>query len=373
MKYIIAEPVGSLFFILALGMLMGRLRVRGVGVGVAGVLAVALVMGHLGVSLPPVILSLGTVFFVSAVGLSAGERASSVLGRAGVSFVLLALATVGTGLAAAVLLSRALGLGPALGVGMMAGALTSTPGLTAALEATGGDPLVGIGYSVAYPLGVLGVVAGTNLAGLLHRRAREPSSRPVPTEEPPDPVAPAPVSDLLLLLSAVAVAGVLVGQIPIPVPGVGFITLGLAGGPLLVAILLGHLGGIGPLRASFHGPLLGFQRDLGATFILAQVGTAAGATFVELVSRYGTSLLLGGLVVTLVAVSVSLVLAGAAFKMSRSDLAGSISGAMTSTPGLTVAVDMIGDDGPAFAYAMVYPVAIVLNSIAARVAIALIP
>lgn len=358
--------VGSLFLIVFLGLLLGRLRLQRTSLGVAGVLLVALVLGHYGASVPQVVLPLGTVLFVTAVGLSAGSGFRVVLRRFGGFIVLVALATVGSGLGAALLASRLLGLGPGLAAGMLAGGMTSTPGLSAAVEATGGDPLVGVGYTVAYPLGVIGVVGVLNLLARMYPRPRARRATEAYNREAAGRRETRAGGSALPLAGIIAL-GVAVGQVPLPLPGLGYITLGLAGGPLLVAMGLGHLEKVGSVSLRFAEPSLVLLRDLGAVFILAGVGTAAGERFLELLGGQGLGLLLGGMAVTFVSLSAAAISALAIFRGDLAGAMGAVSGGMTSTPGLAVSLDAIGDEGPALTYAAVYPVAIVLNAIAAKI------
>ncbi len=367
LELLLDSQVGLLFIVTALGLGLGQLRAGGTSIGVAGVLLVGLVMGHFGFSVPTAVLPLGTVFFVTAVGLSAGAGFKMVLRRFGKALILVAVVTLGTGFTATFLLARALGLDAGLATGMMAGALTSTPGLGAALEATAGDPLVGIGYAVAYPIGVLGVIAGINLIARLL-----PTPTAVEQNLPhtgPQNSAP---SGNALSLTIIASLGIIVGLMPVPIPWVGAINLGTAGGPLVVAILLGHFGTVGPLRAEFSKSSLVLLRDLGAVFILASVGTSTGGQFLELVSQHGLGLLVGGLTVTLLSLLSALWVSGMILRTNTASLLGTVSGAMTSTPGLTASIDITGTDEPGLAYAAVYPAAIVLNCVACKILVTLL-
>ena len=360
--------MGLLFVVTALGLGLGQLRAGGTSIGVAGVLLVGLVAGHFGFSVPSAILPLGTVFFVTSVGLSSGAGFRAVMRRFGKGLMLVAGATSSTGFAATLLMARVFHLDAGLATGMMAGSLTSTPGLGAALEATSGDPLVGIGYALAYPVGVLGVIAGVNL--MARRAAQSTPEGDTPPRAAPKSRTSRPGNALSLTI--IASLGILAGWIPIPIPWVGSINLGTAGGPLVVAILLGHLGTVGPLRAEFSRSSLVLLRDLGAVFILASVGTSTGEQFLELVSEQGVGLLVGGLAVTSVSLFVAMWVSGMILRADPAGVMGAVSGAMTSTPGLTASIDIAGTDEPGLAYAAVYPAAIVLNCIACKILVTLL-
>ncbi len=363
------SQVGLLFITVALGLGLGQLRVGDTSIGVAGVLLAGLVLGHLGFSLPHIILPLGTVLFVTSVGLSAGAGFKRVLSRFGKTLILVPVVTIGVGFASTVVLARSLGLDAGLATGMMAGALTSTPGLGAALEAAAGDPLVGIGYAVAYPVGVLGVIGGVNLVSRLIP-ASTAEKTAVAAARPVKPTGSRPGNALSLAI--IASLGIVVGLIPLPLPWVGAINLGTAGGPLVVAILLGHLGSVGPVRTEFSDASLALLRDMGAVFILASVGTSTGGQFLDLVSQHGVGLLLGGLAVTLSSLVAGLWIARMLLRADAADVLGTLAGAMTSTPGLTASIDLVGSDEPGLAYAAVYPAAIVLNCVACKIMVTLL-
>ncbi|MCC5876339.1 MAG: hypothetical protein JJU11_09000, partial [Candidatus Sumerlaeia bacterium] len=158
-----ANQLVALFLILGLGIFLGRIELKGVSLGTSGVLFVAIIFGHLGVTLPEFITQVGVVLFVYAVGLMAGPRFFKTFRRDGLSFAALALVTLGVAFLAAVLVEWIFRFGGGLSAGLFTGALTTTPGLAAAMEAVD-DPegswaaQVSVGYGLAYPLGVAGVV-----------------------------------------------------------------------------------------------------------------------------------------------------------------------------------------------------------------------
>ena len=147
----------SLFLIIALGTLIGNFSIRGVSLGASGVLFVALVFGHFGIQIPGAITTLGVTLFVYAVGLQAGPRFFKAFKSRGIAFAMLAIVTLLSGFAATIAMEMIFHFGAALSTGLYTGSLTTTPGLAAALEALK-DPNVSVGYGVAYPFGVVGVV-----------------------------------------------------------------------------------------------------------------------------------------------------------------------------------------------------------------------
>ncbi|HOM98619.1 MAG TPA: aspartate:alanine exchanger family transporter [Acidobacteriota bacterium] len=151
------HPVALLFVIVALGSALGSIRVARISLGASGVLFVALLFGHLGYSLPTDMQELGIILFVYAVGLQAGPRFFNQFRERGILFAKIGLLTVAAGASITGAFCYLFKLDPALAVGMYAGALTSTPGLAAAMDAAR-DPRVSVGFGLAYPFGVVGVV-----------------------------------------------------------------------------------------------------------------------------------------------------------------------------------------------------------------------
>jgi len=157
------EEMFVLFIILALGAWTGRLSWRGISLGTAGVLFVALIFGHFGMSVPKAVMDLGLLLFVYSVGLSAGPSFFRTFRRRGMQFVILALVVVGTGAVVTGLLAYLLNLPLALATGLYAGSLTCTPALAAVVDTLNrvlpeAAPLASVGYGIAYPYSMIGMV-----------------------------------------------------------------------------------------------------------------------------------------------------------------------------------------------------------------------
>ena len=163
--------------------------------------------------------------------------------------------------------------------------------------------------------------------------------------------------------------GILLGTFPIPIPGFPQpLKLGLAAGPLIVAILVGRLGRIG--RLVWHMPRnanMAF-RELGISLFFASVGLLAGPTFFSAVlSATGALWLLSGLCVTVIPLLVVGVLARKAFGMNFLELSGLLAGSMTDPPALAFAGSVCRSESPAVAYAAVYPLTMLLRIMSAQV------
>ena len=151
------EPLLTLALLIAVGTFLGQLHCWGISLGPSGVLFVGMAMGHWGVEFPLLFAELGVVLFVYAVGLQAGPHFLRTVRRHGWSYLLLAMVTLGVAWITAYLIAKAFGLDPALAAGIYSGALTSTPGLAASLQVLDA-PAISVGFGVAYPLGIIGVV-----------------------------------------------------------------------------------------------------------------------------------------------------------------------------------------------------------------------
>ena len=174
-------PVLTLFVVIGLGYLVGEREILGVRLGVAGVLFVGLGVGSLSpdVALPEIVPTLGLIFFVYAVGINSGRAFFDSFRNRGYRDSLLAVGVLIFGAVLALALSYPLGLGGPRAAGLYCGALTNTPALAAARDRIRGaarargvppaeelrltdQPVVA--YSVAYPIGVIGVLLSFQLA-----------------------------------------------------------------------------------------------------------------------------------------------------------------------------------------------------------------
>jgi putative transport protein len=165
------------------------------------------------------------------------------------------------------------------------------------------------------------------------------------------------------------VLGIALGTLPIVIPGMPQpVKLGLAGGPLIVALILGRVGRIG--RQVWHMPVntnLAF-REFGIALFFAAVGLNAGAKFFATVfSATGLQWLAAGIMVTMVPLLLVGIYARVALKMNFMDLSGLLSGSMTDPPALAFASNIAGSDAPAVGYATVYPLTTLMRILSAQV------
>lgn len=165
--------------------------------------------------------------------------------------------------------------------------------------------------------------------------------------------------------------GIFFGLYPWTLPGVPVpLRLGLAGGPLIIAILMGRLGKIGPLV--IHMPINANTafRELGIIFFLACVGLGAGAKFVETaMSGTGLQWMLLGAAVTVVPMLVVGIVGRRWVKLNYLTLVGVLAGSMTDPPALAFANKLANSDYPSLAYANVYPLTMLLRILVAQMAV----
>ena len=163
--------------------------------------------------------------------------------------------------------------------------------------------------------------------------------------------------------------GVLLGLYPLPIAGLPApVRLGLAGGPLVMAILLSHLGRLGPLI--MHMPINANRalRELGIILFLAHVGLLSGKDFAATVfTAQGLQWVLLGILVTMLPLLAVGIVARKVHRVNFMTLCGLLSGGMTDPPALAFATTMARCDSPAVAYAAVYPLTMLLRIVAAQI------
>ncbi|MDR2962578.1 MAG: putative transporter [Bacteroidales bacterium] len=162
-------------------------------------------------------------------------------------------------------------------------------------------------------------------------------------------------------------AGVIVGSIPIFIPGIPApAKLGLAGGPLVVAILLGYKGRIRKMSFYMTPGANHFLRELGIVLFLACVGLLSGGKFVETITHGGLQWMLYGMIITFVPIMIAGII-GRFMKINYLKLCGCIAGSMTDPPALEFANSLSPVQAQSTAYATVYPLTMFLRVFLAQV------
>ncbi len=507
----------ALFLIVALGFMLGRIKIKGLSLDVSAVIFIALLFGHFGVIIPKELGNFGLVLFIFTIGIQAGPGFFDSFRSKGKTLILITLLIISSAAFTGIGLKYLFDIDTPSVVGLIAGALTSTPGLAVAIDSTN-SPLASIAYGIAYPFGVIGVILfvkllpkvmrvdlekearklelerrsqypelttcifkvnnpfvfGKNLVqinaramtGAVISRAKHGETISIPTaqtvlnegdyiqavgseeslnqlaemvgpreegELPLDKtqeiesllltkkdminkqlgdlnlqrnfgctvtrvrrsgidLAPSPdlalkfgdklmvvgeregirgvarmmgnnakkISDTDFFPIAMGIVlGVLFGKLNISFPGGINFSPGLTGGILMMALFLSAVGKTGPIVWTMSGPANQLLRQLGLLLFLAEVGTSAGKNLVATFQESGMLLFGVGMALTIVPMMVAVLVGRLVFKISILDLMGTITGGMTSTPGLAAADSMVDSNIPSVAYATVYPIAMV--------------
>lgn len=400
----------SVFVICAVGYAIGRIKVKGLNLGTAGVFLFALLFGYLctlpGLQNVPVlgkffmadasdakissfkfISNIGLVLFVSSVGCIAGPKFFRNLKTNAKSYVPMGALIIVMGALVTVVFALIPGIGSAYATGILSGALTSTPAFSAAqgaVEAMAPEQLglVSLGHAVAYPFGVIGVVLFVQIMPRLVKAdmAKERLLIGSTAENPELNHSKKKLVEIdefgFFGFGLSVVLGILLGAIKIPLSGEGFdgpcFSLGLTGGPLLMSLILAHFGHIGSVSLKVDEHTLKSFREFGLMLFLVGAGVEGGVELVEQIaaSEYGIMLVvygfIAGAVMTVIPMITGYLFAKKICKLPLLNNLGSITGGMTSTPALGTLIGVAGTDDVAGAYASTYPIALVLVVLASQ-------
>lgn len=376
------------FLIASIGYLLGAIEVKGISLGTAGVLLAALIYGAVISKCPEfnvggvdIVLysdaikgkfnflsSIGTALFVTSVGLIAGPKFFRNFNKATMSYIHMGVIVIGiSGLITLAFMLLDDNLQSEMAVGLMTGALTSTPGLSAAVEVAGaGEDLVTAGYGIAYLYGVLGVVFFVQLmprilkVNMEEERAKLVSINPGITSSFKGNFKRIDSFGFFPFFFAITL-GCIIGSVT--VPQINF-SLGNSGGCLLAGLLVGHFGHLGNIDLKISKETLNFMRELGLVLFLIGAGIPGGVNFMNSVK---ISYFLYGIVMSTVPMLIGYFVSTRLFKIDLLNSLGSITGGMTSTPALGALISTAGTDEVAAAYAATYPVALVCVVILAKI------
>ncbi len=424
------------FIIFFVGYAIGHIKVKGICLGTAGVFLMALLFGWLSTlpvveNLPifsnfflnsdylkdlsessgkimadyKFVQDMGLILFVTSVGFIAGPNFFHDLKKNAKSYVPLGAIIIVIGAAVAVLFALVPGIGADYSTGILSGALTSTPAFSAAQGVAKDESLVALGHAVAYPFGVIGVVLFVQIVPKM-LKVNMADERAVIKLHPPAKITKKSQKKFMLLdefgLASFAIAiilGIVLGSIKIPLSSQGFkdlyfilgntkdaiaqaglangfggpsFSLGNTGGPLIIALICGHLGHVGAISLKVPENVLKIFRELGLAMFLVGAGVEGGANLVSQVSQspIGINLIIygfiGGVVMTVLPLVIGFVMAKYVFKLPLLNNLGSLTGGMTSTPALGTLIGVAGTEDVASAYASTYPISLVLVVLASN-------
>jgi len=165
--------------------------------------------------------------------------------------------------------------------------------------------------------------------------------------------------------------GVFVGSIPFSVPGIPQpVKLGLAGGPLIVAILMSYFGTKTKLVTYTTMSANLMIREIGISLFLACVGIEAGKEFIDTLINNGGYIWVGyGIIITMAPLLITGIIGRYFFKINYFSLMGLLAGSTTDPPALSYAAVTAGNDNPTVSYATVYPLTMFLRVMTAQILI----
>ncbi len=371
-----------MFAIVAVGYLLGRVTIKGISLGTAGVFIVALVFGclfykDLSAALTvggesfisgalKIVENIGLMFFVTAVGFIAGPGFVANFKKNFKSYVLLGLVIIVAGALACIgciLIGRNFSdlthaELTAMMAGIFSGALTSTPAFSAAKDAVGAglDSIVSTGYGIAYLFGVVGVVLFVQLipkivrADVAAERAKITATDTGKKRSYSGKLIEMDDYGFMPLALAILI-GVVVGSLKF-----GNFSLTTTGGCLLSGLVFGHFGRIGKISLMPKATTLKAMRELGLVFFLMGAGISGGSRFIEL---FEGIYFVYGIIMTVVPMIIGFLVAKYVLKLPLFNNLGSLTGGMTSTPALGTLINVAGTEDVASAYAATYPIALI--------------
>ncbi len=377
----------SIFVITIAGYALGRITIKGVSLGTAGVFIIALLFGcffykPLEGALPEytknalkIVENLGLILFVLSVGFIAGPKFFGDMKKNFKSYILLGLVVIIAGGISAIIciyMGRALGETDtnrftAMIVGLLSGSLTSTPAFSAAKATVDAiyEDVVSVGHGISYIFGVVGVVLFVQIMPkITHANMDEERAKLSAVET----VEKKPYTKKLIELdpfglgafALAAVIGIFVGMIKVPLSAKGLsgttFSLTTTGGCLLVSLIMGHFGRAGRISLMPSEGTLKVFRELGLMLFLIGAGIAGGASFV---ANFQIMYFVYGVIMTIFPMVIGYLFARYVLKLSLLNNLGAITGGMTSTPALGTLINTAGTEDVASAYAATYPIALI--------------
>ena len=393
------------FEIIFFGYLLGRVRIKGVSLGAAGVFIIALLFGVLysteigqtvtqtvagekidiSLNTLKVIETTGLVLFIGAVGLIAGPNFIRGSKKNFKSYALIGLVVTAAGVLATVIcffVGRSSAGNEqefvAAMSGVMSGALTSAAAMSSAqsavasvaagsgstLSVADAEAIVSVGYGVAYMFGVIGTVLFMQIVPRMTKANMEEERAKIRLTDTSENIVKKKRFEVepmgLFVMAFVLVIGILLGSFRIPLTPSGYsgatFSLTATGGVLLTALVVGHFGHIGPIDVNPSQNTLTTIRELGLVLFLFGSGVAGG---MKLVQYFKLIYFFYGVIITVLPMVVGFLFAKHVLKMPLLNNLGSIAGGMTSTPALGALINEAETDDVASAYAATYPIALI--------------
>jgi len=404
----LTNPFVPMFLAVVTGLMLGKVKIGKFSLGQSGALFTGIVIGWLFYSkycipfmidplhakkgliagapkyaesylangiVPDSFFILTLILFIAAVGLLAAKDLAKVIRKYGAKFMILGAIITGTGALMVYLATLVFhGQNHFAVAGVYTGALTSSPGLAAALEATAkygkeAQAQVGLGHAIGYAPGAFMIILVMNIFPIIFKidiekekekfRAEMGSTNKKEIKEKNIKE----VSMDVVSFFTVCLVGYFVGSINIYLPFIKWLSLGSTGGVLIMSLWLGHVGKIGPLTFRMNTAVLSAIRDIALSLFLAIVGLEYGYETINALGGSGATLAGIAFGAGLIAMTVGYLVGRYVFKMNWIILAGAMCGGATSTPGLGAAIESTKTDEVAAGYGACYPFALLCKVI----------
>lgn len=224
---------------------------------------------------------------------------------------------------------------------------------------------VGVGYAIGYPFGVLFLIIGINLIPAFFRFDVEEEKKKYFLQKEQDLKDNKNLSGKnipevkmdFVAFSLAAFLGYFLGNIQIYLGPLGYFSFGNIGGAMIMSLILGTIGKIGPLNFRMDNIVLGKMRTYFLSIFLAAIGINYGYKVIDAVLGDGLVIAFISILVAIISVIAGFLLGHYVFKINWTLLSGAITGGMTSAPGLGAAIDALGTDEPAISYGSTQPLA----------------
>ncbi len=325
------SPLNLLLLIILVGLTIGRIRIKGISVGIAGILFAAIFVGFLMIKIIPngnseiianaqstlkIFSKLGTALFVSVIGLQTGFSIKKHSKDSMFAFLIGALMSL-SGVATMLLISfldKSISYASLLGI--LCGALTSTPGLSGVCEMVGKDSESAVlGYGCSYLFGVILVVLFVQLFAKTHSNNKVQST--------PQPNIKSRITPELVLICITALCGNILGNIK-----VASLTFGTTTGTLITGLFVGYIYCKTSKSDQISSQCLNAFRNLGLALFFAGTGFSTGSQNIS----FDVRSIMYGILITLSAISGGWVLCKIVERKHPLHQEFIISGGMTSSP-----------------------------------------
>lgn len=370
--------------VIALGYLLGRVEIKGIKLGSSGVFIVAIIVGCIiGVfcdleslndtkvligavnNIATILKSVGLVLFITAIGYVAGPVLIKTLKNGGIQFIIISAMVIVSGLLTTLIIyfiDTDLNIESALG--LMMGALTSTPGLSSAESAFDASvKLIDTANAIAYPFGVLGACLFVQIVPKFFSKNLEESKQKLGAKEQVEEIKNEQEKKVFeidklgfAIYCLAGIVGVFIGSLTIP--GIGF-KLTTTGGCLVSGLIFSLIGNVGKISLKVPKATLTTLKELGLVFFLFGSGISGGFGFIPTISEYPIYFVYG-IIITMIPMIIGFLMALLVFKMDILTNLGAITGAMTSTPALGALEQVAETDEVSACYTATYPLALFL-------------